>query len=242
MEQRFITKIAETEQEKIKAYSLRYTDMLKDYKPELVIESGLDYNEYDEYAKQVICIDTQTDQVVGVYRIITSDDLPNGKPFVCEEEFNIDDIKNTGEKIAELSRAVIKREYRNSTVLMHLLRFIISYLKESKYRFVIGEASFFGTNKDLYVKEFSYLANLYKIKDYTVTSNEKYQVKLQPIDNMNLQEVKRSLPPLIRAYLSFGAKVSSDTFTDRDFGSVDVFILFDVCNYNESGINRFLGK
>ena len=46
MEQRFITKIAETEQEKIKAYSLRYTDMLKDYKPELVIESGLDYNEY----------------------------------------------------------------------------------------------------------------------------------------------------------------------------------------------------
>ena len=76
MEQKFITKFAETEQEKIQAYSLRYTDMLKEYQPDLSIENGLDYTEYDNYAKQVICVDTETSEVVGVYRIITSDDLP----------------------------------------------------------------------------------------------------------------------------------------------------------------------
>lgn len=240
MDQKFITKFAESEEEKIKAYSLRYTDMLKEYKPDLVLESGLDCNEYDEYAKQVICVDTETDQVVGVYRIITSDDLPKGKPFVCEEEFNIDGLKNTGEKIAELSRAVIKREYRNSRVLMHLLRFVISYLKESSYRFIIGEASFFGTDKSKYVKEFSYLSSQYKIKDYNIISNEEFQVESISLDDMNLQEIKRSLPPLIRAYLGFGAKFSIDSFTDWDFGSVDVFVLFDVQNYNEAGLNRFL--
>ncbi len=240
MEQKFITKFADSNEEKIKAYSLRYTDMLKEYKPDLCLESGLDYNEYDEYAKQVICVDTETNQVVGVYRIITSDDLPKGKPFVCEEEFNIDGLKNTGEKIAELSRAVIKREYRNSKVLMHLLRFVISYLKESSYRFIIGEASFFGTDKTKFIKEFSYLASQYKIKDYDIVSNEEYQVETIPVEDMNLQEIKRSLPPLIRAYLGFGARVSSESFTDWNFGSVDVFVLFDVQNYNESALNKFL--
>ncbi|MBR1984060.1 MAG: GNAT family N-acetyltransferase [Clostridia bacterium] len=240
MEQKFITKFAETEQEKLKAYSLRYTDMLQEYQPNLVLENGLDYTEYDDYAKQVICIDTETNEVVGVYRVITSDDLPKAKPFVCEDEFNITDLKNTGEGIAELSRAVIKREYRNSTVLMHLLRFIITYLKDSGYRYIIGEASFFGTDKTKYVKEFSYLSNNYSVLDYDITANEDCQLDYLKNEELDLQAIKRSLPPLIRAYLSFGAKVSKETYTDWDFGSVDIFILLDMQNYNEAYIKRFL--
>lgn len=240
MEQKFITKFAETEQEKLKAYSLRYTDMLQEYKPDLHIENGLDYTEYDDYAKQVICIDTETDEVVGVYRVITSDDLPKTKPFVCEDEFNITELKNTGEKIAELSRAVIKREYRNSTVLMHLLKFIITYLKDSSYRYIIGEASFFGTDKTKYVKEFSYLSNNYSVLDYNITANEDCQLNYLKNEELDLQEIKRSLPPLIRAYLSFGAKVSKETYTDWDFGSVDIFILLDMSNYNEAYVKRLL--
>ncbi len=240
MEQKFITKFAETEQEKQQAYSLRYTDMLQEYNPDLYLESGIDYTDYDEYAKQVICVDTEANQVVGVYRIITSDDLPKNKPFVSEEEFNINDLKNTGEKIAELSRAVIRREYRNSMVLMYLLRFIITYLKDSGFRYVIGEASFFGTDKNKYAKEFSYLSNLHKIKDFKITANEDIQVEHIPNEKLDLQEIKRSLPPLVRAYLSFGAKVSESTFTDWGFGSVDVFILLDMQNYNEAYIKRLL--
>ncbi len=237
--ERFTTKFAETLEENRKAYSLRYTDMLKEYRPELEIASGLDCTEYDKYAKQVICVDNENGQVVGCYRIITSEWLGE-KPFVCEEEFDITSLKNTGEKIAELSRAVVKREYRNTTVLMHLFRFIISYLREQGYRFIIGEASFFGTDKNVFAKEFSYLANLHSTKQFDIKAKEDYQVQLIPTEQLNQPEIKRSLPSLIRAYLSFGAKVSKDTFTDKDFGSVDVFILLDTLNYNQAYINRLL--
>lgn len=240
MEQKFITKFAETEQEKLQAYSLRYTDMLKEYNPNVYIENGLDYTPYDDYAKQIICVDTEINQVVGVYRVITSDSLPIGQSFACEEEFDFDELKNTGEKIAELSRAVIKREYRNTMVLTYLLRFIITYLEENGYRYAIGEASFYGTDKSKYIKEITYLSNQAPITEFNITSVQEEQIAPLPIDQIDLQETKRALPPLIRAYLSFGAKVSKETSIDSPFGSVDVFILLDLQNYNKAYIKRLL--
>ena len=55
-----------------------------------------------------------------------------------------------------------------------------------------------------------------------------------------MQQCKRNLPALIRAYQAFGAKFSKDSFTDRTFGSVDVFVLLDTQNYNQAYVNRLL--
>ncbi len=238
--ERFTVKFAETEEEKTSAYSLRFTDMLKEYRPEITRENDLDKTPCDEYAKQVICIDNETGNVVGCYRIITSDILPDGKKFVCEDEFDISTLKQSGERIAELSRAVVKKEYRNTSVLMLLFKFILKYLMENEYRYTIGEASFFGTDKSKYVKEFSYLNEFASAESYGVKSLEKEQVELISCSTFDAMEVKRSLPTLIRAYMGFGAKMSSDSFTDYDFGSVDVFVMLDIKNYNEGYVKRLL--
>lgn len=238
--EKFTVKFAQTKEENDSAYSLRFTDMLKDYRPEIQRDNDMDITPYDEYARQIICIDNENKKVVGCYRIIISDDVPKGKTFVCEDEFDISSLRQTGERIAELSRAVVKREYRNTMVLMLLLRFIMQYIKEQNFRFIIGEASFLGTDKNLYVKELSYLAHFYSCKDYGVKSLEKEQVKILPETDFDVGDIKRNLPPLIRAYLGFGAKMSEDSFTDREFGSVDVFVLMDSKNYNDAYIKRLL--
>jgi putative hemolysin len=240
-QEKFTVKFAETEQEKNSAYALRYNDMLKEYRQDIVCENGLDITDYDSYAMQAVCIDNEINQVVGCYRIISSTDIPNGKKFTCESEFDISDLKATGEKIVELSRAVVKKEYRNSKVLTLLFRFVFSYIREENFRFVIGGASFFGTDKSVFVKELSYLAQLHSIQDYQIKSLEEYQTEILPIESLDQMQVKRSLPALIRAYLSFGAKVSKDSFTDVEFGSVDVFILLDTKNYNQAYVNRLIG-
>ena len=238
--EKFSVKFAETKAEKEGAYALRYRDMLLEYRADASCEDGLDITPCDAYAKQVICIDNDTDEVVGCYRIVTSDELPCGEKFVSEEEFDISELKATGERIAELSRAVVKREYRNSVVLMLLLRFIVQYIRKENYRFIIGEASFFGTDKNAYQKELSYLAHYHSFADNGVRSLEEEQITILPKEQLDVAEIKRNLPPLIRAYLGFGAKVSADSFTDRTFGSVDVFILLDSADYNEAYINRLL--
>ncbi len=238
--EKFTVKFAETEKEKNAAFSLRYRDMLLEYRPELAKE-GLDITPYDAYARQIICIDNETGEVVGCYRMITSANVPEGGKFVCEEEFDISQLKKSGEGIAELSRAVVKKEYRNSIVLMLLLRFIAQYIRnEEKIRFIIGEASFFGTDKNAWTKELSYLAHYHASTEYEIPSLEKEQIDLLPKEELDAAALKRGLPPLIRAYLGFGATVSTESFTDREFGSVDVFILIDFEHYNVAYVDRIL--
>lgn len=240
-DKRFTVKFADSEEENTSAYALRYEEMLLEYRDDATSTNGLDITEYDKYAKQVICIDTLTNTIAGCYRLVTSETLRDGR-FISEEEFNIDELKSSGEKIIELSRAVVKKEYRNSPVLMHLLQFIISYIQENDFRFVIGDASFFGTDKFIYVKELSYLAHYHAIEDYNVVSKDEEQTPILPKEELNAREILRSLPPLIRAYVTFGAKVSKTSFTDRDFGSVDVFILLDTQNYNQTLVNKLLAQ
>ncbi len=238
--EKFTVKFAETEQEKNAAYALRYRDMLKEYNPELP-EEGLDITEADGYARQIICVDNETGEVVGCYRIITSNTIPEGAKFVCEDEFDISALRATGEGMAELSRAVVKKEYRNSIVLMLLLRFIAKYLRgEASIRFIIGEASFFGTDKREFAKELSYLAHYHAGKEFPIASLDKEQIELLPKEDLDVASLKRSLPPLIRAYLGFGATVSAESFTDWEFCSVDVFILVDFEHYNVAYVDRIL--
>ncbi len=239
--EKFSVKFAQTEEEKRSAYALRYRDMILEYNPTRTNETGLDVNAYDEYAKQIICIDNETGEVVGCYRVIESDLIPENGSFTCDEEFDLTYLKQSGEKIAELSRAVIKKEYRNNVVLMLLLRFVVKYLRQQNYRYIIGSASFFGTDKDKYQKELSYIAHHHAIDDkYRITAKEEKQITLLAETDFDAAEVKHALPPLIRAYLSFGAKMSKQSFTDREFGSIDLFVLLDEKDYNSSYIDKLL--
>lgn len=239
--EKFIVKFAETEQEKMQTYKLRYNELILEYRPENINEKGYDITPYDEYGKLAICIDTETNQVVGCYRIITSDTLPEGKPFVSEDEFDISALKNSGESIAELSRAVVKKEYRGSMVLMLLLRFVIGFIKQNGYRYIIGEASFYGTDKVALQKEISYIAYNHFNPEYEIKSLDKKQVEILPREQLDEGAIKRSLPPLIRAYVNFGAFLSKETFCDFEFGSIDTFVLLDTKNCNDKYVNRFLG-
>ena len=239
--ERFSVRFAETEEEKRAVYRLRYQDLLLDYRPELVNESKEDITEYDAYAKLVMCIDNESGEVVGSYRLITSDDLPKDKPFVAESEFSFDGLKKGGEGIVELSRAVVKKEYRNSVVLLLLLRFIAGYIRSQNYRYLIGTASFHGVDKRAFQQELSYLSWVASADDSLgITAKEENPVPILPLEGLNVAEIKRKIPPLIRAYVGFGAKVSKTLYTDRDFGSVDIFILLDVQNYNEEYLLRLL--
>lgn len=239
--EKFIVKFAETEQEKMQTYKLRYNELILEYCPDNTNDKQLDISGYDEYAKLAICIDNDSKEIVGTYRIITSDNLPMGKKFATEEEFDISFIKNSGERIAELSRAAVKKEYRGSVVLMLLLRFVINYLRNNNYRYVIGEASFYGTDKTLYQKEISYIAHNHYNPNYNVVCLDKEQIEILPKEELDFAEIRRKLPPLIRAYASFGAFLSKDFFCDYAFNSVDTFVILDYNNYNESYVNKFLG-
>ena len=239
---KFSVGFATTQEELMGAYKLRYEDLVLSYRQDNVTELGYDTNSYDAYAKHIIVKENETGEIVGYYRMIESGDLSDGQTFVCEEEYQFDSLKRSGEKICEFSRAVVKKEYRGGVVLLLLWKFILQYMLDNGVRYMIGDASFYGTDRDVYVKQISYLVNNYAIDPSLNIRSRDTLPPMQLIDTSGSddREMINSLPPLIKAYVTIGAKISHETFTDTVFGSVDVFILVDLHHYNEPYVKRLL--
>ena len=145
------------------------------------------------------------------------------------------------DKICEVSRAIVHKDYRDGAVVMLLVKGMLNYVIDNKFRFILGDASFFGTDKSKYVKELSFLAQRHGIDEaLMVTSLDDEQIEQIDTSNYNEKEMSRMLPPLLRTYLMFGSKVSDTAFTDNEFKSVDVFVLLDTQNYNEAAVRRFI--
>jgi len=153
------------------AERLRY-QMLVEFGAQEQDEQMRDYSSVDDDALHIVAVDNDTSQVVGYYRMLTTEVVGSGT-FICEDEFNIDELKRSGEKLCELSRAIIKKEYRGSTVAMLLWRFILNFALESGYRYLMGDVSFNGTNRDDFLQEISYLANNHGIDpSYKIVSRD----------------------------------------------------------------------
>ena len=238
--ERFEVKFATTRQELDELYKLRYVDLVLEYNPTAANVS--DESCYDKYARHIIVKEVATGQICGYYRMITSEAAIHGKKFVCEEEFDIDTLKAQGDKICEFSRAVIKKEFRGSSVLLLLWKFILNYMFENNYRYLVGDASFFGTDREAYKEELSYLINNYScdLSLNIISRDDLPPMQFIDTDNLNGKQILRQLPPLIRGYIAAGAKVAPQPFTDFKFGSVDVFILLDLQNCNTGYINKLI--
>ena len=238
--ERFEVKFATTRQELDELYELRYRDLVLEYNP--TAPNVSDESEYDKYAQHLIVKEIATGQICGYYRMITSEAAVGGNKFVCEEEFDIDTLKAHGDKICEFSRAVIKKEFRGGAILLLLWKFILNYMTENNYRYLVGDASFFGTDREACKEEISYLINNHSCDPALNILSRDPLPPMQLIDTSELNERKvlRRLPPLIRGYVAVGAKVASQPFTDFKFGSVDVFILLDMQNCNTAYVNKIL--
>lgn len=236
-DQRFEVKFATTRQELDEVYKLRYEDLVLEYNQ--TPSNANDESQYDKYAQHLIVKEVATGQICGYYRMITSESAGDNK-FVCEEEFDIDTLKAQGDKICEFSRAVIKKEFRGSVVLLLMWKFILNYIRENNYRYLVGDASFFGTDREVYKEEISYLINNHSCDAALNIISRDTLPPMQLIDTsaLNERQILRKLPPLIRGYITLGAKVAPQPYSDFKFRSVDVFILLDMQNCNTDYINR----
>lgn len=237
---KFTVKLADTQAEIDSAMKLRL-QMIAEYDPSKT-DVKSDCSEWDKDAYHLIVKDNDTNEVVAYYRMITSKHCSEADKFVCEEEFDINSLKAGGEKLCEFSRAVVQKDYRNGTLLVLLWKFILDFVQKNNCRYLIGDVSFMGTNRETYREEISYLVNNFAIDEYDIKSKDTLPpMKLMNANDYDSAKVKRRLPALLKAYTAFGGKLSSETFVDTAFGSVDLFVLLDMNNVNWAYVHRMLG-
>ncbi|HHU21710.1 MAG TPA: GNAT family N-acetyltransferase [Acholeplasma sp.] len=221
------------------SFKLRYEDLILAF-DEKKQKNKTDYSTYDDFCEHIVCIDKETDEVVGSYRIATKESLKT-KPFVSEEEYNIDNLK-AKYKLLEASRAVVKKEYQNTMVMTFLWQAVINYAFDNDIDYLFGTASFKGVDPTPYTHVFSYLYYNFLIDEAIMpkATKNKFKLNMVPKDHIDMQIVKEKMPVILKGYCVINAKIAAEGYIDYDFNSVDVFVLLDIKNINPRVLKRFV--
>ena len=127
-------------------------------------------------------------------------------------------------------------DYRNGATIAALWQGLGEYITGNNFDYVIGCASI--PMQDGGREAAAIMAWLRE--RYLSAEHLRVRPKLELPAVAVAASAERRLPPLLKAYLSLGARVCGEAYWDRDFRVADVFILFDIRNLSPRYARHFL--
>lgn len=188
---------------------------------------GLDSDAFDRVCHHLMVLDTEANELVGTYRLLTAE-LAGSGPFYTACEFELaempDHVLRHG---VEVGRACVAKAHRNGRVLQLLWRGIARYLDWNDKRYVFGCCSV----PTLDPAEISRLTR-HLINENHIHARHQVSVRLGLRTTCmahHAQDDKSvEMPPLFASYLRLGAKVCGGPALDRAFGVTDYLVLLDL--------------
>lgn len=177
----------------------------------------------------LLVIEQPTGKIVGTYRISSLEMAKHIDGFSSSGEFQLEELPT--EFLAqsiEISRLCIAPEHRNKQVLFLLWKGLATYLTQMRKRYAFGCCSIFSQDYG------DAVAALYQLESGG-HFHETLRVSAQPEYLFTDEEIivsscadELKLPKLFDTYLRLGAKVCSQPTIDRNFKTIDFFMIFDV--------------
>ena len=232
-EGRYLAKLAQTPAEVESALRLRYEVFnLELAAPNDNFAAGLEYDKYDAACRHLIVVDRLSNQTVGTYRLNSIESAVNSQGFYAYNEFSLEDlpIKILNQSV-EVGRACVAREHRSSKVLFLLWKVLLHHLKYSGKRYFFGCCSLFTQDCEIGAK-------VYQQFERSGFVHPEVRVRPRPERifpvNESFPEAEQiELPSLFNMYLKIGVKICGAPAIDREFGTIDFFVLFDLQAMNE---------
>jgi putative hemolysin len=240
-EGRYLVRFARTTEELDAALRLRFEVFNLELGEGLnsSFRTGRDRDQFDEACDHLIVSESETDKVIGTYRMQTSEMAAAWSGFYTATEFDFSrlppDMLNEG---IELGRACIAQSHRNTQVLFLLWKGLATYVSYMRKRYLFGCCSL--TSQD--VNEGWRVTELLRTQGHlhpylSVPPNPKYECEANDLTLVDAKNVK--LPRLFQTYLRYGAKVCSPPAIDRQFKTIDFLVLFDITQMSERAVQMF---
>ncbi|MGZ8096494.1 MAG: GNAT family N-acetyltransferase [Methylosarcina sp.] len=229
--------IADSEDLIKEAQELRYRIFAKEMGAKLKTESeGLDYDEVDEYCDHLIVYDNINRKIVGYTRLLNQDQAQRLGRFYSQDEFELDQVLALPGRFLEIGRTCVDPDYRGSAVLTTLWSALAQYASEGRFDYLLGCASITPGPSGYAVDA------VYRNFDAKNRPPSNLQVKpTVPVpDVLRCQRDESGIPPLLKAYLRFGALVCGEPYWDKDFNCMDVFILLPLEQLQERYSKHYL--
>jgi len=245
-------RLARTEAELLASQALRYRvfydEMGAQPTPELAAAKR-DFDDFDPFCDHLLVFDhgdgSRPPVVVGTYRLLRESVAKAHGGFYSASEFDIamlDRDRRPDDNFLELGRSCVAPEYRTNAVIQFLWRAIAGYIVEHKISLMFGCGSFHGIDPDALAVPLSYLHHYHLAPaERRVRALPSRFVTMDriPKDQLNPREAKRTLPPLIKGYLSLGGYIGDGAVIDPEFQTVDCFIMVPCDTLTERYIHRY---
>lgn len=199
--------------------------------------TGLDADPFDAVCDHLLVEHVPSRQIVGTYRLQTGMSAAKNLGYYCQQEFVFGVFEPFRKHIVELGRACVHRQHRNLFVLGLLWKGIADYARERGGRYLVGCSSLTSQEPAAGASAYSelcrnHLADL-SWRTKPLPSHE------CPLDAVTEEPV--SIPKLLRAYLTVGAKICGPPALDRHFKTIDFLTLLDLEALTAQARARFLG-
>lgn len=232
----YTLKTATSFKELIEVFKLRYSIFLENQEA-LPAAGKIDFDEFDSKADHLIILCKQSKKIIGTYRLISS---TWSEDFYSEGEFDLDDFLSTpGEKL-ELGRACIHSAYRNGSVLDLLWKGVASYMKLTGAQFLFGCSSIKGLDTLVGQDILSFYRDQGKWSDdYKIRSIDEFKLEVDLWAEAPDDSVKENIPPLLRSYLTAGARIHGMPAIDTEFHCLDFLTVLNLEEMSRSFKRRY---
>ena len=200
----------------------------------------LDEDEFDATCHHLIVVEKTSGETVGTYRLRTLEEAKTVDGFYCAGEFALEDLpSDVLAESLEIGRACIALEHRNFKVLFLLWKGLAAFAEMKNKRYLFGCCSLTSQNESD-----GWQANYYLQRENHFHTD--FSVAVRPAyicaaKDLPFTDEEFKLPKLFATYLRFGAKVCSPPAIDRDFKTIDFFVIFDIQTIGEKYRQMFLG-
>lgn len=236
---RFEVRFARTPAEILATQKLRYRIFAQELGAH--IDSGIegiDHDQYDRYCEHLMVVEPQSGRVVACTRILTDRAAPAAGGFYSSGEFDLAMLDALPGRVMEIGRTCVDAEFRNGAVIATLWQGIAAYVVNEGYDYLFGCASI-GLDDGGSTAH----AILEQIRQRYMAPESQRVRPYIPLPAADRRAVdKPRLPPLLKAYLSLGARACGDAYWDRDFNCADVFMLLNVSDLQPRYARHFLGR
>ena len=232
---RFQCALAQTEAELKQSQKLRYAIFAQEMGAD--IDGGseqLDSDRFDAHCEHLI-VRNDDGKIVASTRLLTCQGATNAGEFYSAHEFDISQITRLEGRKLEVGRTCVHPDYRNGTTIAVLWSGLADYVKKHGIDYLFGCASI-GLDDPHAAR-----CMLQDIQDRYLSAPD---LRVHPLHSLPAEAVdyqRHRMPPLLKAYVSLGARACGEAYWDKDFNCVDVFMLLNLRELHPRYAKRFLG-
>jgi putative hemolysin len=190
--------------------------------------TGRDSDEFDPVCHHLMVLERDSGEVVGSYRMQTSEMAAQHRGFYSDIEFDLSMLPPSVRANAfEIGRACVAKSHRSTHVLFLLWKGLALYVAAHRKRFLFGCSSLPGQDPHEGKALMDHLEKRGSLHpELRVLPRRQYRCYDDDFVGTPGLEVK--VPTLFRTYLRHGAKVCGPPAIDRLFKTIDFLVLFDV--------------